>query len=308
MSKVIRFKVEDKNVTLLISNNGTVSQLRNGDITYSGSPPMWASIKEWAPDNKALMAAYFELYPHNISVDIRNLLCFMINNDLEPEKHIGNLTVKIGSEEHPIHISSNGKLSFLRKRGDSLAALGISANQIWLKDRNNNLISFDDNESNADVCVDTLESKIDSDGTIYWLHPIYRWFSEKDGDILPDWLKKMAEKNPLFRGWKSIELVTQDVASDILPLPFLKNTSCDNIPCCSHDGLKHNTFSGSENTVSTNTHSNLYYGTYMPTQPPTECVDASLCMYPRNFTYFNRDFYTDPRNEYHKSHIYTMEK
>ena len=324
MARVIRFTVENKNISLLVLDNGAVSQLRYGDITYTGTPPSWVSLKDWAENKNELLAAYFELFPGNISEDVRRLICFIINNDMEPLGLKDNLNVKTGDVDEPLYITTNGKLKYKKQLANSLNALGVSANQIWLKDTEDNIISFEhilEAKNVNDMYEDTLDFKIEPDGTIYWLHPIYSWFSEKDGDILPEWLKRLVEKHPRFRGWRSIELVTQDNVCS------LENAECGNkLQDCSGSRVEDitcnaisepekeelNTDIPSLYSISNSSASTLlpsYYGSVIPIETLTKCVDENHC----NMTYYidasgskvemlNRDI------EYCKSQINNMEK
>lgn len=223
MSQIIRFTLDYKNITLLFHTNGCVSMLRNGDTTYSGSPPTWNSLVDWSDDwsndDRALIAVYTEILPNTIDANVKNVIIFMKKNHVEPNLSNASrkaktdyLFVKTNDDLVPLYVSCAGLLKYNEKVGNNFAAVGLSDPDIWLLDNTDTLIRFgglviemnvvEDEALKWDVVEDeALKWGVDTEGTYRWLHPIYRWVTEKDGNIIPEWLKKMVENHPKFRGW-----------------------------------------------------------------------------------------------------------
>ena len=253
MSQIIRFTLDYKNITLLLHTNGSVSMLRNGDTTYSGSPPTWNSLVEWSDDwsndDRALEAAYTEILPNTIDVNVKNLIIFMKKNNVELNLSYASrksktdyLFVKTEDDLVPLYVSCKGLLKYKEKVGYTLAAVGLSEPDIWLLDKTDTLIRYGGLAIEMNVVEDeALKWEVDAEGTYRWLHPIYRWVTEKDASIIPEWLKKMVESHPKFRGWFGVNTIMDPPSTTCCPyvsdvsgsfLSFSSNYTSDCVSVC----------------------------------------------------------------------------
>ena len=229
MSQIIRFTLDYKNITLLFHTNGSVSMLRNGDTTYSGSPPTWNSLVDWSDDwsndDRALMAAYTEILPNTIDANVKNVIIFMKKNHVEPNLSYASrkaktdyLFVKTADDLVPLYVSCDGLLKYKEKSGYNFAAVGLSEPDIWLLDKTDTLIRYGGLAIEMNVVEDeALKWEVDEQGTYRWLHPIYRWVTEKDAHIIPEWLKKMVESHPKFRGWLGVNTIMDPPSTTCCP-------------------------------------------------------------------------------------------
>ena len=235
MSEVIRFTLDAKKITLLLHNNGSVSMLRNGENTYRGSPPTWESIlhwsNEWSTDDRGLEAAYNEILPSSIDTSVKNLIIFMKKNKMSPNFYAkaDYLFVKTADDLVPLYVSSEGLVKYMKKVGYSFASVGLTEPELWLLDKTDTLIRVGELDIGLNVVEDeALTWESDTEGTYRWLHPIYRWVTEKDLDIIPEWLKKMVEKHPKFRGWIVTNKLEEEPPSTTCcpELTFSNTTAC----------------------------------------------------------------------------------
>ena len=235
MGEVIRFTLDAKKITLLLHNNGSVSMLRNGENTYRGSPPTWDSIlhwsNEWSTDDRALEAAYNVILPSSIDVSVKSLIIFMKKNNMSTNFYAKTdyLFVKTADDLVPLYVSSEGLVKYIKKVGYSFASVGLTEPEIWLLDKTDTLIRVGELDIGLNVVEEeALRWESDTEGTYRWLHPIYRWVTEKDADIIPEWLKKMVEKHPKFRGWIVSNTFEEDPPSTTCcpELMFYNTTSC----------------------------------------------------------------------------------
>jgi hypothetical protein len=235
MSNIIRFTLDNERITLLLLENGRVCMLRKGNATYSGSPPSWNSLVEWSDANsvhgKGLEAAYEEILPRTVDEKVKSLIVFMRKNAMSPNLYCNfrkaktdYLFVKTEDDLVPLYVSANGLLKYKERTGYTFKSVSLVEPDIWLLDKTDTLIHFGEWGVTLNVVEEkdeALTCEVDAEGNLCWLHPIYRWVSEKDGDIIPDWLKKMVEKHPKFRGWMISNTIDEPPSTTCCP------TVCD---------------------------------------------------------------------------------
>jgi hypothetical protein len=162
-------------------------------------------------DGRGLEAAYSELLPKTIDAKVKSLIIFMIKHDIQPNFYAKAkpdcLFVKTEDDLVPLFVSFAGKLKYKGLTGYNFQSVGLVSPEIWLLDKTDTLIPVSQEGVTLNIVEEKDESlkyEVNKDGSLRWLLPTGCWVSEHDGDLIPDWLRKMVEKQPEFRGWNTI--------------------------------------------------------------------------------------------------------
>jgi hypothetical protein len=219
MSNIIRFVNKGLRITLLILDNGSVCQLRKGDETFRHTPPAWDSLSEWADGDLATLKSVYSQILSVSDDEILNLIALLKKHKLELNLYGNNTKAKIDylyvkttdGELVPLYVSYKGLVSYKGTVGASFKSVGLTNPDFWINDISGTLINISQNSAvnlNTVIEEEPLVWEQDSQGLMRWCHPIFRWFTENDGDVLPDWLKRLVEAHPKFRGWATVPPTT----------------------------------------------------------------------------------------------------
>ena len=219
MSNIIRFVNKGLRITLLILDNGSVCQLRKGDETFRHTPPAWDSLSEWADGDLATLKSVYSQILSVSDDEILNLIALLKKHKLDLNLYGNNTKAKIDylyvkttdGELVPLYVSYKGLVSYKGTVGASFKSVGLTNPDFWINDISGTLINISQNSAvnlNTVIEEEPLVWEQDSQGLMRWCHPIFRWFTENDGDVLPDWLKRLVEAHPKFRGWATVPPTT----------------------------------------------------------------------------------------------------
>jgi hypothetical protein len=151
MSQVFRFGEGLGRRTLLVEKNGSVRQLRKGDLTFSQDAETWDSLSDWAASN---VCDFLDTLPSYFSDDAKTLLLLLLRGgysdtfdfvayDLRKSRPFGGL------DDAPLFLRSDGKLLYKGITGRSFSSLNIDASAIFSTSRNGQIIYLAPKVSNA---------------------------------------------------------------------------------------------------------------------------------------------------------------
>jgi len=157
MSFVIRYNKDSSRSTVFVNNNGSVSELRQGEKTFKLGSPLqrnWPSVEKWIVSEN-IDKKFITTTQKNISYDAKKIINILASFMRHPNMRRSDFTIngfKYTVDSYifimengrliPFYITSDGVMLYKYVMGKTFKDIEVSNPEFWVKDRGNQIVKF----------------------------------------------------------------------------------------------------------------------------------------------------------------------